>query len=393
MKPILILATAATFALASTCSAPAQAAPKVQAKTKAPARKTVVKKIIGNPIVPTRSSRVDIVFCIDCSGSMGPVIETAKQKIWSIVNQLARAKPSPALRIGLLGYGNADRTFRSFALSDDLDKVYENLMTFRDEGWSEEYVGLALHKADGEMKWGTAKQQLNVIYMVGNETARQGPQQFDYAKTTPTAHERDIVVNAIYCGSAGGEDTWKQMALLGGGQYLHIDQNGGSITVATPYDTKLAALSTELNKTYLPYGARGRDGISNQATQDSNSQRVGGTANAAARASAKSSAQYNSRGWDLVDAAREKGFDLATVKSEDLPANMRKMTLAQRKAHIAKSAQQRSAVQTQIRKLSEQREAYVQAEIKKRGLSQKNAFDESVRRSIVEQATAKGYRF
>lgn len=61
MKPILILATAATFALASTCSAPAQAAPTAQAKTKAPARKTVVKKPIGNPIVPTRSSRVDIV--------------------------------------------------------------------------------------------------------------------------------------------------------------------------------------------------------------------------------------------------------------------------------------------------------------------------------------------
>ena len=30
---------------------------------------------------------IDIVFCIDCSGSMGPVIETAKQKVWAIVNE------------------------------------------------------------------------------------------------------------------------------------------------------------------------------------------------------------------------------------------------------------------------------------------------------------------
>ena len=384
MKPILKVAcTAMILSAASTCSVPAQAAPK------APVQKTAAKTIVA----PQTSSRVDIVFCIDCSGSMGPVIETAKQKIWSIVNQLARAKPSPALRIGLLGYGNADRNFRSFALSDDLDKVYENLMTFRDEGWSEEYVGMAVHKAHGEMKWGTAKRQLNVIYVVGNETARQGPEQFDYAKTTLAAHNRDIVVNAIYCGSAGGEETWREMAGLGGGQYLHIDKDGGSITVATPYDTKLAALSSELNKTYLPYGAGGQRSYANQAMQDSNSSRVGGMANAAARASAKSSAQYNSRGWDLVDAAREKDFDLSKIKAEDLPASMRKMSLAQRKAHIAKNAQQRSAVQSQIRKLSEQRDTFVQAEIKKRGLTQENAFDESVRRSIVEQAKAKGYKF
>src|SRR5688572_16674505 len=51
---------------------------------------------------------IDVVFCIDCSGSMGPVIEAAKQKVWAIVNEVARAKPAPVLRIGLLGYGNGD---------------------------------------------------------------------------------------------------------------------------------------------------------------------------------------------------------------------------------------------------------------------------------------------
>ena len=63
-------------------------------------------------------AHIDVVFAIDCSGSMGPVIETAKKKVWTIVNEIARAKPSPVLRIGLIGYGNANRTF---PLSDDLD--------------------------------------------------------------------------------------------------------------------------------------------------------------------------------------------------------------------------------------------------------------------------------
>ena len=48
---------------------------------------------------PQDRPHIDVVFCIDCSGSMGPVIETAKQKVWSIVNQIAKAKPAPELRI------------------------------------------------------------------------------------------------------------------------------------------------------------------------------------------------------------------------------------------------------------------------------------------------------
>ena len=59
-----------------------------------------------NPIAPPR---IDVVFCIDCSGSMGGVIDTAKQKVWEIVNEIAKAKPVPVLRIGLLGYGLSER--------------------------------------------------------------------------------------------------------------------------------------------------------------------------------------------------------------------------------------------------------------------------------------------
>ena len=86
---------------------------------------------------------IDVVFCIDCSGSMGGVIETAKQKVWAIVNQVARSKPAPVLRIGLIGYGNSDQTYRQFDLTDDLDGLYKNLLTFKDEGWGTEWVGRA----------------------------------------------------------------------------------------------------------------------------------------------------------------------------------------------------------------------------------------------------------
>lgn len=336
---------------------------------------------------------IDLVFAIDCSGSMGAVINTAKQKVWAIVNEIAKAKPAPVLRIGLLGYGNGNNTYRMFPLSDDLDEVYKNLMTFKDEGWGSEFVGLAIHKATSEMKWEKARQQLKVIYVVGNETARQGPDGFDYTITAPAAIRSDINVNAIYCGNAGGQETWRELATLADGQYMEIAASGGAITVATPFDKQLDTLSVSLNKTYLAYGAAGKDRFANQSLQDLNARQAGGFGAGAERALAKSAVQYNNRMWDLVDASREKDFDLAKIKDTDLPEEMRKMTLAERKAHIAKKSAERTALQDEIKALSAKRDAHVKAEIAKQGLNTDKSFDEAIRKSVTEQARKKGFKF
>lgn len=337
---------------------------------------------------------IDIVFLIDCSGSMGPVIETAKQKIWEIVNQIAKAKPSPVLRIGLYAYGNGENSIRRYELSDDLDSVYERLMTFKDEGWSSEYVGLLVEKATDEMQW-TPKAAgvplFKTIYVVGNETARQGPR--DYAETTPQASKRSIVVNAMYCGESGGQETWREMAKLGKGDYLEVAASGGSVTIPTPYDAELSKLNGKLNGTYVAYGALGRVGAANQAQQDANAAAVGGTANLASRAAAKSTAQYINGKWDLVDAAKEKDFDIAKVPQAELPEEMKKMTPAQRKAYVARKSAERTQLQKQIAALGRKREAYIQTEVKKRGISQNKALDSTLRRSVVNGAMMGGFKF
>lgn len=49
---------------------------------------------------------VDLALCLDTSGSMENLIESAKQHLWSLVNDLALARPQPRLRVALLTYGN-----------------------------------------------------------------------------------------------------------------------------------------------------------------------------------------------------------------------------------------------------------------------------------------------
>src|SRR6266545_6474650 len=48
--------------------------------------------------------RMEVLFVLDTTGSMSGLIEGAKQKIWSIANEMIRAKPTPELRLGLVAY-------------------------------------------------------------------------------------------------------------------------------------------------------------------------------------------------------------------------------------------------------------------------------------------------
>ena len=389
---------------------------------------------------------IDMVFAIDCSGSMGGVINTAKQKIWSIVNEIAKAKPSPVLRIGLHGYGNAERTFRNYPLTDDLDQVYADLMTFKDEGWSSEYVGLSVQKTTLEMDWkdwakSGASNVLRVLYVVGNETAEQGP--VSYKISAPEALKKQIFVNAIYCGHGGAPsvinaapnvqnapvqqktapsktapivpvnpspnvappvlptntrflqeiETWKEMARLGGGEFSQIAATGGGVTIATPYDKDFVELNNKLNGTYIAYGAQGEALKERQSVQDSNASKVGGIANLASRAQAKGQSLYNNRGWDLVDASKEKDFDLAKISKEQLPKEMQNMTPAEQKKFIAEKDKERGALQKQIGELGRKREDFINAELKKNNVNLDQALDEQILRTIRNQATHRGFRF
>ncbi len=78
--------------------------------------------------------RVEVAFVLDSTGSMGGLIEGAKQKIWSIANAIIGRTPSPEVRIGLVSYRDREGdeyVTRLFDLTDDIDAVFGNLQSFR----------------------------------------------------------------------------------------------------------------------------------------------------------------------------------------------------------------------------------------------------------------------
>ena len=113
----------------------------------------------ADTLAPNDARRdVDVVIALDVSGSMEGLIESAKQRLWDITNELARARPVPALRVAILTYGNptygeqAGYVRVDLPFTADLDAVNATLFAFRTDG-GEEYVARAIQTSLDSLQW------------------------------------------------------------------------------------------------------------------------------------------------------------------------------------------------------------------------------------------------
>ena len=85
---------------------------------------------------PASRPEVEVVFCLDTTGSMGGLILAAKQKIWAISNQIASGRPTPLLKVGLVAYRDRGDEYvtKVFDLTDDLDAIHGHLQGLKAAG-------------------------------------------------------------------------------------------------------------------------------------------------------------------------------------------------------------------------------------------------------------------
>ncbi len=339
---------------------------------------------------------IDLALCLDTSGSMSGLIDSAKEKLWAIVNELGRAEPVPDLRVGLLTFGNdghnpEDGWVRlDVPFTSDLDAISAQLFSLTTNGGTE-YVGRVVDYATGQLEW-SADDALKIVVVAGNESADQDAER-PFRDVCRRAEADGFHVNAIYCGNPedGLAPAWRDVAVLGSGYFATIDKDHGTLAVATPFDADLARLNAALNDTYVPFGAGGAAGASNQLLQDSNSLSMNSAA-LADRAVAKAGKLYQCA-WDLVDACTSEGVVLADVAADDLPEVMQGMPTAEREAYVAGKAAARTAVQADIAALSAKRRAHIARVVAERSLDDGRAFDTVLRDAVRAQAEARGFVF
>jgi Mg-chelatase subunit ChlD len=346
---------------------------------------------------------LEMVFVLDTTGSMGGLIEGAKQRIWGIVNDVIQSSSHPSVKIGLVAYRDRGDEYvtQVLPLTEDLDKVYTTLMNYNAAGGGDaaENVRRAIADALAKAGWSNGGRNVaRVIFLVGD-----APPHNDYTDEPDTtvsvalARKQGMIVNTIQCGvDPETKQVWQTIAQYGHGQYFAIPQNGGVETIATPYDQRISELGTKLGGSYLAYGGgAGEAGVKYRLEAAQNvdmiERQITSSAPAEAKAQRSLNKAINTKAYigDLLQDIENGSTKLESVKEDDLPSDLKSLSLADRTKEVERRLAERREIRQQILALSKQRADYIAAEQKKRNGGTKNSFDLAVSAALKEQLERK----
>ncbi len=347
---------------------------------------------------PTKNSSIQLALLLDTSNSMDGLIDQAKSQLWKIVNELATSKKDGQpidLYVALYEYGKdaipaQEGHLRNIVpFTQDLDKISDELFKLKTNG-GEEFCGKVVLSAVNNLQWNKSNDELKIIFIAGNEPFTQG--DVDYKKACKKAIKNGIVVNTIFCGNydEGIQTMWKDGADLADGKYMNIDQNAEIVHIDAPQDDEIVKLGQELNKTYIAFGIGGKEKKYLQAEQDANSMNLSPEV-MVQRSVTKSGSQYRNSSWDLVDAKKDGTIKVEELKDEELPDEMKKMTIQERKTYLDKMEKEREQIQKKINKLNDERSKYVAQKMLEN--KNDNTLDAVMIKTIREQAKNMNYSF
>ena len=346
--------------------------------------------------------KIEVVFVLDTTGSMGGLLETAKEKIWSIATTLAQAEQTPEIHMGLVAYRDRGDSYVTDVvdLSTDLDTMYGQLMQFAPGGGGDtpESVNQALHDAVHRISWSQDPASYQVIFLVGDAPPHMDYQdEARYPEIVHAATTKGIVVNTIQCGDIPQTVApWTEIARLGDGRYLKVEQAGGAFAVATPYDDEIAQLSAELDATRLFYGNEDQMiGLRGKAAATEHLNEFASAASRARRAifNATESGYRNLFGdQDLVENVSKGEVSLDDVPEEELPASLRELDRVEQEQMIGELAGRRGELQQRIDALAESRSAFIDERVAEEGGAE-DSLDRQLYDIVRDQAAPAGISF
>ena len=353
------------------------------------------------PVNTTAPARLEMVFVLDTTGSMTGLINGAKQKIWGIVNEVMREQHA-SVRIGLVAYRDRGDQYLTqvLPLTEDLDQVYTTLMDYQADGGGDgpDDVRTALAEGVHKINWSTPAADLSqVMFLVGDAPPHDDYNDaVDTLSTATSAVQKGIIVNTIQCGFSGDTtQAWRAIAKAGKGEYFSIASDGGVQAIASPYDEHLDQLARRLGATFVPYGlGTGAGGAARRAeaaaTAGRIESRVAVEAPMAAKADRAVNKALNAKAYmhDLLQDIENGSVKLEKVDPAQLTDDLRSLSPADREQEIKKRLAERREIRSQIMSLSKQREAFIDAE-KKKKTGERDGFDATVSKTLRHQLRRK----
>jgi IS5 family transposase len=180
-----------------------------------------------------------------------------------------------------------------------------------------------------------------------------------------------------------------------------IAQDGGALAISTPFDADLAKLGTRVGATYCAYGGM-MGGMSGAAFRSSKAEvqhkterSVALGAPAAAQADRALNKAINAAAYDdsdLIQAIENGTVKLETLKKDELPDELQKLSTDDRQKDIAEKTKDRKRIREQILELSKKRDAFLLEERKKQTAKNPTGFDQVVSEALRKQLARKGLK-
>jgi len=354
-------------------------------------------------VVGAEKPKVELVFVLDTTGSMSHLIQAAKDKIWSITNTIASAKPVPEIEIGIVAFRDRRDHYitKNYTLTPDLDSIYNQLMGFKAAGGGDtpESVNQALYEAVTKNIWDKDESTYKVIFLVGDSPPHMNYQDdVKYGETCKIAAEKGIIINTIQCGDR--RDTtpyWQEIASLTQGEYFSVSQRGDYVSYKTTYDKEIAEKSKALDATRFYYGG---EKVKKKAKAKIESEKKiyesAAPASVAQRGgfNIKASGQKNFLGNnELIDSVVSGEVTLEDVADDELPEEMQEMDAEERQNFIKDNNDKRERLKREISELSGKRQQSIQEQVKKEADGGKNSLDMKIFKSIKKQAEKKDLNY
>ena len=375
--------------------------PRITAAFKLTASAVVVAAL-ALPLSATLSQAVakptvEVAFVLDTTGSMGGLLEGAKQKIWSIATSVVDSNPDADIRIGLVAYLDIvdEYVTKTFDLTTDIQDIYANLLELKARGGGDwpESVNEALDVAVNKLQWTKGGDARRIVFLVGDAPPHMDyAQDTKYPKTVAVAKQQGIVVNAVLAGGARDtERVWKDIAQLGDGRFIPIPQDGGELVVIeTPYDDDIIILQKQINGTVIPYGPQKMQKRVEEKTRQLSEVAAAAPSSASDMASylnkrSKYSSEAVTGDGDLVNDVASGRIKVASVKDEDLSAELRKLPPEQRAAAVEKQLETRKSLNEKLAALVQKRDAFVADKRRSASPAKASSFDRAVEDTLKAQ--------
>ncbi len=345
---------------------------------------------------------IELVFCLDATGSMSGLIHTAKEKIWDIVTVMTQAKPAPDIKLGMIFYRDLQDEFitKVYPLTENIDSIYAELLLINAEGGgdSPESVNQAVNEAVTKMKWTKGKKVYRTIFLVGDCPPHMDYQQdIKYSASCKLANENGIVINTIKLGFQCQDAIvhFKSIAEKTNGRYLQLGQHADDVVIHTVYDDSIRFYSAKIDASKIYYGSpelRESMTAKQEAALDLYETSSKNAIASRAKFSLSESGAKNFYGKnELIIEIIQDRVSLDDIETEELPEVMQKMNKKEQEEYVAKLKKERETNLASLLRLSKQREAFIAKETKTN--PQKDSFSGEVFEIVKSQAAEKGVVF